>query len=254
MIDTGTGSPIVLIPGVQGRWEWMSPAIDALSRQHRVLSFSLGASADTSFDGWLHTIDALLDAAAEHKAGIVGVSFGGLIAARYAAHRPERVSSLVLVSAPSPRWQPTRRDRVLLQHPRLAQPAFIARGCVRMVPEILAAKDTWRERVRFGWDYARRVLNAPISPSQMAHWIRQWLATDIVADCKNIATPTLLMTGEPGLDRVVPVSSTLDYLGLIRGARHTVLPRTGHVGLVSKPAEFAALIHAFIEAPYARAS
>ena len=41
MIDTGQGSPIVLIPGMQGRWEWMTPTVEALSAHHRTFSFSL---------------------------------------------------------------------------------------------------------------------------------------------------------------------------------------------------------------------
>ena len=41
MIDRGNGTPIVLIPGLQGRWEWMRPAVDALARHHRVITFSL---------------------------------------------------------------------------------------------------------------------------------------------------------------------------------------------------------------------
>ena len=30
MIDVGSGTPVVLIPGLQGRWEWMAPTVDAL--------------------------------------------------------------------------------------------------------------------------------------------------------------------------------------------------------------------------------
>src|SRR5688572_19330669 len=41
IIDHGGGTPIVVIPGAQGRWEWMKPAIDALARRCRVITFSL---------------------------------------------------------------------------------------------------------------------------------------------------------------------------------------------------------------------
>ena len=42
IVDRGTGTPVVLIPGIQGRWEWMSPAIDALTAGHRALFERLG--------------------------------------------------------------------------------------------------------------------------------------------------------------------------------------------------------------------
>ena len=41
MIDVGNGPPLVLIPGLQGRWEWMRPTVNALARTFRVLSFTL---------------------------------------------------------------------------------------------------------------------------------------------------------------------------------------------------------------------
>ena len=41
MIDLGSGTPLVLVPGIQGRWEWMRPTVEALARHFRVLSFSL---------------------------------------------------------------------------------------------------------------------------------------------------------------------------------------------------------------------
>ena len=33
--------PLVLIPGIQGRWEWMQPAIDELAKEWRVIPCSL---------------------------------------------------------------------------------------------------------------------------------------------------------------------------------------------------------------------
>src|SRR4029077_16103657 len=41
IVDRGEGPPIVVIPGVQGRWEWMQTGIDALARYGRVITFSL---------------------------------------------------------------------------------------------------------------------------------------------------------------------------------------------------------------------
>jgi len=41
MIDLGSGEPIVLIPGLQGRWEWMQPAVNGLAQHYRVIELSL---------------------------------------------------------------------------------------------------------------------------------------------------------------------------------------------------------------------
>ena len=34
MFDQGKGAPLIVIPGVQGRWEWMAPTVDALASDY----------------------------------------------------------------------------------------------------------------------------------------------------------------------------------------------------------------------------
>ena len=55
MLDIGTGPALVLIPGIQGRWEWIAPTAHALARTFRVLTFSLpGESASGCPHGPVH--------------------------------------------------------------------------------------------------------------------------------------------------------------------------------------------------------
>jgi pimeloyl-ACP methyl ester carboxylesterase len=247
-VDRGTGSPIVLLPGIQGRWEWMAPTIAALSRRHRVLSFSLNDVGERPlFERCVSHIDALLDRAGEREATILGVSFGGLIGVRYAARRPARARSLVLAAVPSPRATLEPRVMTAVSHPWLAFPLFAAGSLGRLTPEIVASHDSWLARLRFASRYAARAVQSPMSPSASASWVREWLATDLAADCCAIVAPTLVVTGEPGLDRVVPVTSTLQYVDLVPGAERRTLPRTGHLGFVTRPLEFAAIVDAFLE-------
>ena len=82
----------------------------------------------------------------------------------------------------------------------------------------------------------------------MVRWVRDWMPTDVMALCRRIPARSLVVTGEPRLDRVVPYNSTRDDLDLIPGAHHAVFQGTGHVGLVSKPREFAQLVGDFIDA------
>jgi pimeloyl-ACP methyl ester carboxylesterase len=243
----GQGSPVVLIPGIQGHWQWMAPAVAALSAEHRVITFSLDGTGSV-FDGTAARIDALLDAAAMPTAALVGVSFGGLLAAHYAATRPSRVSALVLVATPGPRWAFDGQTDRSVRHPWLAAPSFISGAIGRLAPEVKAALPTWRGRLRFAVEYTARVLRRPIWPPRMARWARDWKSHDVAGICRAIQARTLVITGERGLDRVVPVDSTREYLDLIPGARHAVLAGTGHVGLVLKPAAFARLVGDFIDA------
>ena len=254
MIDRGEGPPLILIPGIQGRWEWMAPAIETLSLRHRVLSFSLTeamtgveARSGRAFDAWQRYIDTLLDRAGLSTATLVGVSFGGLIAARYAARRPERVAALVLVSAPSPQWRLDVRQAAYLRRPLWSAPAFLVRAIIRLVPEVIAAQPTWPARINFLTGHFGRVIRFPPSPPQMAAWVRDWQALDLSVDCRRILARTLIVTGEAPLDRVVPQASTLEYASLLPDARHVVLHGTGHIGLVTKPEEFAGIVGKFID-------
>ncbi|HVZ21391.1 MAG TPA: alpha/beta hydrolase, partial [Vicinamibacterales bacterium] len=238
-----------LIPGIQGRCQWMAPAIEALSRRSHVLTFSLNdlGAADGFFDRCVARIDALLDQAGPEPAVVAGVSFGGLIAVRYAARRAERTSHLILTSSPSPRWPLDPASARYIERPRLAVPAFALRSVPRLAPEIAASLPTWTQRATFTARHLARVVRYPLAPRHMAAWVNAWMSTDFVSDCRAIRAPTLVITGEASLDRVVPVTSSLDYLQLIVGSQHVVLRRTGHLGLITRPDEYARLIEEFVD-------
>lgn len=254
MIDLGQGPPVVLIPGIQGRWEWMRPAIHALATGNRVLSFSLcgeprsGLRVDRrlGFDSFVVQVDAALDEAGLASAALCGVSFGGLIALRYAAVRPERVRALVLVSVPPPDWKPGPRVEGYVRTPHLRAPLFVARAPRRLVPEILRASDSFGEGLWTTAGHVARVLAAPMSPARAAERFRLARQTDLLSDCGRVVAPTLVVTGEAGLDRVVPVDDTRRFVDLIPGAHATVLERTGHLGLVTRPRAFADVVGTFV--------
>jgi pimeloyl-ACP methyl ester carboxylesterase len=244
----GSGPPLVLIPGIQGRWEWMTPAIDALARRYTVMTFSLGdVEGPGWFDGWTARIDAILRQAGSRRAIIVGVSFGGLVAACYAARRPDRTAQLVLVSTPSPSWRLDRLLAACTRYPRLALPLFACRAMYRLAPEVFSAIPGTAARLRFCAGYAVRSLRFPVSPRWMAAVACEWQQTDLAAVVRGVRAPTLVITGDPHLDRVVPVASSREFLTLIAGARVVTLPGTGHIGLLSKPREFAAAVSAFVD-------
>jgi pimeloyl-ACP methyl ester carboxylesterase len=183
MIDRGTGTPIVLIPGLQGRWEWMRPAVNALSQHHRVITFSLcdertspfPCDPERGFDNYISQVETALERARLERAVIAGVSFGGLIATEFAARHPDRVSGLVLASALHASWEPNEQQRRFLNAPRLLSPLFVATAPHRMRPEMIKTFPSVGERLKFLIAQAARAAVAPTSPSRMARRIgRGW--------------------------------------------------------------------------------
>jgi pimeloyl-ACP methyl ester carboxylesterase len=226
----------------------MRPAVDSLKRHYRVLTFSLDETdTDAPFDAWDRYLDRLLDQTGAARVTLVGISFGGLVAARYAARHGDRLRALVLVSAPAANSKLSARQRSYVEHPLRSAIPFAVRGLRNLLPEILHARSSWPGRARLLTAHLSRVLRYPSSPRRMARWIRAWQTLPGGIDCEAIRVPTLIVTGEPELDRVVPVASTLSYLDRVAGARHVTLPGTGHIGLVCKPDAFAGVVGRFLE-------
>jgi pimeloyl-ACP methyl ester carboxylesterase len=254
IVDRGTGVPIVIIPGIQGRWEWMRPAVDALAATCRVITFSLadeptcGGPFDeaTGFDCYVDQVATALDQAGLERAAICGVSYGGLVAAAFAARHPQRTAALILVSALPPSWSPDPRVRFYLRAPRLLSPLFMI-GSVRMYKEIAAATPGFLRSVGTAAGHGVTVLRNMFSPVRMAARVSRLGPPQLLSELCNVQVPTLVITGEPNLDRVVPVALTLEYVRMWPHAERATLGATGHLGLITRPDEFARLVVPFVD-------
>src|SRR3954465_10908514 len=232
-VDRGSGPPLVLIPGLQGRWEYLRPAVDALSQSFRVLTFSLPSG---DLDGYSGQIAAIMTAAHVERAAICGVSFGGLVAVRFAASYPARCAALILASTPKPRLRLRQRHQIYLRAPWIFGPIFLAESPFRLRPEIAVAIPDARARRRFPMEALRPLMSARVSLPQMAARARLITSADLTPDCESITAPTLVVTGEAALDHVVPVAGSSEYMRRIRNAQSIVLERTGHLGSRTPPA------------------
>ncbi|HET7696861.1 MAG TPA: alpha/beta hydrolase [Vicinamibacterales bacterium] len=256
MIDRGRGTPIVVVQALPGRWEFTRELVRELSRGARVVTYSLCGELGSgrrlgvpaAMQDYVAQLRDVMDAAGLESAALCGISFGGAVAARFAAEYPERVTRLVIVSTPGPGWKPTAVQAGHAARPWLSLPAFAVGALTRTAPEIVSALATWRARLWFVVRYAVLALRYPALPHLMAGRVRLLETLDLAADCARIAAPTLVVTGEPRLDRVVPVDSTRRYAELIRGARYVMVDRTGHQGVLTQPRRFAALVNEFIHA------
>jgi pimeloyl-ACP methyl ester carboxylesterase len=257
IVDVGSGPPLVLVPGAQGRWEWMRPAVEALARRCRVVTYSLadappedgrGSGAPAGFSSCVRQVGDALDAAGVDRAAVCGVSFGGLIAAAFAARHPERTTGLILVSALPPGWRPDARARFYLRAPRLLSPLFVL-ASLRMYPEIAAAYPTAASALAGACRHGINALTHPFSPAGMAWRVGLVPAVDPTPELARLNVRTLVITGEDRLDRVVPPALTREYLRIWPHASAAVLAHTGHLGLITRADEFARVVCDFVGAP-----
>jgi len=245
IVDRGSGPPLVLIPGLQGRWEFYSATVDALAASLRVITFSLDGA---DLDGYARQVVDAMSRAGVERATLCGISFGGLIALRCASRHQARCEKLVLASTPPPALRLRRRHQIYLKAPMIFGPLFLMETPFRVRRELRAAMSDAGARRRFSWTAVRTGIRAPVSIRRMAARARIAATDSIAADCARITMPTLMITGEPHLDRVVQVESSAGaYERLIPQARHVTLRNTGHLGSMTRPREFAAIVRAFVE-------
>ncbi|MET0215693.1 MAG: alpha/beta hydrolase [Vicinamibacterales bacterium] len=256
MFDCGKGPALVVVQGLHGRWEWMRPALLELASRCRTISYSLSGDIGSGerpdpgqgFGNYLRQLDEVIERTGAAPVALCGVSFGGFVALRYAAMHPERVTSLVLASSPAPGWKPNEQQARWLARPWMSAPVFVATSPMRVWPEVRASFPTWSSRFGFLVRQGLRAARAPMIPSLMAERIKWAQQSDFAPDCARIRVPTLVLTGEEPLDRVVPVSSTRSFCNLIRNARCRVLEGTGHLGVLTQPSKFANVVGEFVHA------
>jgi pimeloyl-ACP methyl ester carboxylesterase len=129
----------------------------------------------------------------------------------------------------------------------LLAPLFCA-ASLRMYREIAAASAGRAAAIRLSLSHLITVLRHLFSPARMARRITMLSAVNVTSRVRHIERPTLIITGDPALDRVVPVGLTLDYVRLIPHARTATLARTGHIGLITRSEAFADLVVPFAAA------
>ncbi len=224
-IDRGHGPPLVLMPGLQGRWEWMAPTVEALAARFRVLTFSLGGV--TGADAPARGVRCVRRTDRRHARSRGRSPRRGL---RRVVRRPGRACT----SRPATGSRVRARARLdagarmamrialsagHVRYPRLSLPVFAARAIAGWCPksgalESGAAPALSRRASRPG-DPLPRLARANGAR------VHAWSATDLVDACRRVTAPTLVVTGEPELDRVVPVDRRCEYVDAIpERARH----------------------------------
>ncbi len=230
----GGGRPLLLVSGVSGgTWSWEDSTV-ACSAYFRVIVFDNMGAGRSSRPDRPYTIKemadhaaAVLDAANEKQAFVVGLSMGGMIAQELVLNHPDRVSGLVLGCTHcggSERIPPESEViRRFADNEGLTPEEVIDKNIALLVtPEFLQnAPDSLKR-------YRERQLQAPYQPDyalqRQLEAIRRFATYDRLA---SIQTPTLILTADR--DLLVPPENGRMLASHIPGARLKPLANTGHL-------------------------
>lgn len=246
----------MLVQPLQGRWQWMQPLLDALSARCRVITYTLAGDFGSDrpmdpalgFDVYIRQLEDVMNSAGVERAALCGISFGGTVAVRYTALHPEQVTHLIIASSPGPGWRANAQQEMYVSRPLLTLPAFLLSALTRLHGEVAAALPRPGERAAFAARTTVAMLRYPARPPVMAARVRLMQTLDLAGDCARISAPTLVVTGHPSLDLVVPVDSTRQYLSHIRDSRYEMMENTGHTGSLTQPDRLATIVGTFVNA------
>jgi pimeloyl-ACP methyl ester carboxylesterase len=245
--DVGSGPPVVLLhAGVADRTMWTEHLEAIAAAGHRAIALDLPgfgeAPAATEDAPWTDVVETL-DALGLDRVVLVGNSFGGAVALRVAALAPDRVSALVLVSAPPPEadFEPSPRLRAAWEAEESALERDDVEAAVGAVVEAWTlphAPDSLAERVAA---MQRRAFETQIAAGEVDE------GPDPLEDPRRLPTltmPALVVVGEHDMTDFLGAAESLTEQ--LPGARHLVMAGAGHLAPLEQPAAFRELLLGFL--------
>jgi poly(3-hydroxyalkanoate) depolymerase len=237
--------------GIGGNIEMWAPFEDALdARMVQTITVDApGTGGSTGYrfprrmSGLAHTMDELLGVLGYDRVDVLGVSFGGVLAQQLAHQAPARVRRLVLAATGPGLGGVPGSPRVLLRMAtprRYHQPDYFRRiagdiygGAARRDPDAMLHGSL------------ARFAHAPSMHGYLAqlYAITGWTS---LLWLRRLTQPTLVIAGDD--DPIVPLANGHLLSRLIPDARLHVVPDGGHLCLLERPAEMAALVSAFLDA------
>ncbi|MGI4813877.1 MAG: alpha/beta fold hydrolase [Janthinobacterium lividum] len=227
----GDGPPLVYLHGLLGQ-AW-SPLLEGLSAQRRVYAPALAGADEPddlkAFDN-VHDLTIYLDdlvrALGLKRFELVGHSFGGMVAAEYAAMFPERVTKLVLIDSLG-LW---RDDAPVVdftyQTPPNQAALILGEADSEAVQQLLALPEEPRAKNR---ETVRRIT----SMASILHFI--WPIPDrgLAKRLYRVQAPTQLIWGEQ--DQIVPKIYAEDFAKAIGKSQVHIIAGASHTPHFQKP-------------------
>jgi pimeloyl-ACP methyl ester carboxylesterase len=240
VLRRGAGTPVLLLHGMD-TVPPRAPFLDLLGKQAEIIAPSSPGFGDTrrpaDFDtiyDLAHLYLAMIDELPYAKLALVGLSFGGWLAAEIAVACSHKLSRLVLVDPVGIKIG-DRESRDILDVFNV-NPAEVRRAAWHdpanapdydaMTDEELIVHARNREALcLYAWH-----------PCLYNPQLKQWLG--------RVRVPTLLLWG--AADRVVTPDYGRAYAGLIPGARFELIEAAGHHPEIEQPERFAGRVAAFL--------
>jgi len=266
-VGEGAGTPLLCLHGGPGSTHHYLEPLEALADRRRVIFYDqLGSGeSDRPDNPGLWVIDRFVEELAQVRSALgldrvhlFGSSWGGILAQQYALDRKAELESLILCGSPAsmPRWiadceellrhQPVEVVKVIRDHEAsgfTACPEYQA-AILAFYREHFCRMDPWPTCLeRTFADFGHEVYGTMNGPSEFSVTgsLRTW---DVMDRLNEITTPTLLIAGRH--DECRPEHLAEMHRRLPR-SQVAIIEDASHLCFAEQPAEFIALVNAFLD-------
>jgi pimeloyl-ACP methyl ester carboxylesterase len=252
-VRAGSGPPVVLLHGFASSIYSWAEVLPALARDHDVVAVDFpgfGGSEvrpDITSATLVESVPALLDRLGLSRAGLVGHSLGGAVAAGVGVRHPERVETLALLDAAGFNFAPADRPWIVRLVGSPAGALFdylpVRRRVVAMGLRQVFHDDALvtPERV----DEYVAPLRRPGTLKALRSILHSSDRVGLPQSLAGLRLPTLVLWGSE--DSWIPPSDADRFVAAIPGARKVVLAGCGHMPQEERPRETVAALRAFWE-------
>lgn len=248
--DTGRGVPVLLCHGGPGLWDMFAPLVRPLSEQVRVIRWDQRGCGRSERRGpysvsrSVADLDAVRSGLGLERVVVAGHSWGATLALRYALDHPERVSALVYISGTGLGWawrEPFRRAAAERLRARERGPAGDRELAILQWSAEFTGDDAMSlaEQMATPWF----AINWECYEAIWGELKRTWREPEMVAACRTLALPALIIDGAQDLRPRWAVDSLAQALPAVT---RVVLPQAGHIPWLDAPAEFLAALRDFL--------
>ena len=241
---------LVLIHGFSHSLESWDAMAAELDDRYRIIRFDLpghgltGPRDDKAYavPDTVAQVSALLDDIAPESFALGGNSLGGLIAWRYAADHPDRVTHLVLMDPGGyPNLgvgdEPAPIPDAMRAYLTLAPEAGVQYATSTLYADPSKVTPEQLERIR-------AMMRVEGNGQALIERIEQYTLPDPNPDLARISAPTLILWGDS--DAMIPATHGPRFDAAIPSSRLVLMQNTGHVLMEEWPVETAALVEGFL--------
>jgi 3-oxoadipate enol-lactonase len=238
--ESGSGpETIVFSHGLLMDHSMFEPQRAVFEKQYRVIAYDHRAQGQSEDIGRGYDMSTIADDAAllirALKAApchFAGLSMGGFVGMRLAAHHPELIATLTLMNTTATKEKAANRIKYafLAQMVKIFSPAPFTPIAVKELFGQTTRRSAARRPMLEKWTGKLRARPRNIARSLSAVMNRREFRADELA---AIRCPTLVITGDD--DTAQPPSNSKSMIAGIRGARHVNISGAGHSSCLETP-------------------